>query len=88
MLGNPAFDSSMRPELGFIEDAIIVAKRGRRFTMETQLLDSTLAKKKTRGFERSARRYGDEGGEIRRLREHPDAMDRYRETVEALQRRN
>ena len=87
ILGNPVFDSPMHHDRGFIEDAILVAKRGRRCAMETHMLGSNLTKKKTRDFERSARRYGNEGEELRRLTEYPEALKKYHLTLAALQNR-
>ena len=87
-LDHPVFDSPMNHESGFGEDGILVAKRGRRCTMETRLLGSNQTKKKkTRDFERSARRYGNDDEEIRRLREYPEALEQYRRTLSALRRR-
>ena len=87
ILDHPVFDAPLGPEKGFSEESILVAKRGRRCTMEKQLLGSNLAKK-TRDFERSARRYGNEGGEMKLLQEYPDALQKYQKTVAAIRQRN
>ena len=55
--------------------------------MEAHMLGINLANKKTRGIERIARRYGNEGEELRRLAEYPEALKKYQRTAEALQGR-
>ena len=57
-MDNPVFDSPELPEEGFPDEAIAIAKRGRRCTMETEAIGSNLTKRAIRDHERSALRHG------------------------------
>ena len=87
ILDNHVYYSPIHPENGFIEEAILVSKRGRRCAMETHLLGIIFEQEKTRDFERSAKRHGSEGEERIRLKEYPDARAEYHAAMSALRRR-
>ena len=86
-LDNPVYDSPINPEEGFSEEAILVAKRGRRCTMETHFLGSIQTKKRVRDYERSAKFYGNDEEQLKRLEEYPRALKSYQGIVRRLRQR-
>ena len=78
LLGNPAYDSPSNPESMFSAEAVDMAKRGRRRTVETSLLGCNNTRRAIRDFEWIARKHGDESSEIERLKGYPTAMGNYR----------
>ena len=86
-LGNPVYDSTFNPEDGFSEEAVLVAKRGRRCTMETHFLGIIQTKKRVRDYERSAKYYGNDEEQLKRLEEYPKALRSCQEIVRRLRQR-
>ena len=58
LLGNPVYDASMGPGSGYSAEAIAVAKRGRRCTIETAWIGRNATMKEIRDRERSAKKKG------------------------------
>ena len=87
LLGNPVYDAPLNPETLFAPEAIAIAKRGRRSTMETIVCGSNATKKAIRDHERSALKRGDVMAGVHRLREYPDALIAYKKIVEKVKKR-
>ena len=83
LIDNPVYDAALDPEREFSAEAIAVAKRGRRSTMESALVGS-IGQSAVRDFERSAKRHGADE-EVKRLSEYPEALERYEKIMKAMQ---
>ena len=85
VLDNPVYDSPIDPEAAFSVEAVRIAKRGRRCTMETHLLGSSETQRAIRNFERIAARHGNDQEQVQRLMEYPNALERYQRIVREVQ---
>lgn len=87
LLEHPVYESPMNPENHFPAEAATLAKRRRRWALETVLLGISRTRKAVRDFERIARRNGNDREQVERLRGYPNALTGYKRILRKLRAR-
>ena len=87
LLGDPVYDSPLRPEALFSAGAPVLATRGRSRTMETAWLGGNVDERAIGRQERSSRENGSVGEEANRLGEYANALADYGRVLRKLKAR-